>query len=228
MTLVLLVAITTATFAWYNATVSANLSGSSSKNDIATATTREVSLANVTLAFTLTADNDVELTDASGYVWYNIDGTAHKVVANNDANHEEGIDWGASVTLKTVGSYTIAIDQTDWAAESLDARKSAAGTYKVSVSSSTIVLLADGNDAGTDVDATESASGTQLDFYVVVDENGAVSISSTNLGNAFTLSENVLTGKFAVRGSAQSADLEAEAHNADGFTVTVGARQNGE
>lgn len=164
MALVLLVAVTTATFAWYTA-----IEGDTAVQGIAAtvdASNADFTAGGVTVKFALSNPTEgVGPTDQNGNIYY-ITGNGTLVKAPDNTYTKEGtVTWTVSI---------------DYDSSKMDYKEAASivkGTYTVKVSG-TNLRLAEG-EAG-DAIKVGDASHVEIQFTISVDEEGTVSIISTN------------------------------------------------
>ena len=168
MTLVLLLAVTTATFAWYQAT-SQGISVSNNNTSVST-TDAKYQIGGVTFDVTWAAINDTceELTDASGNVYYIYNGT--KVLKSVDASAKYGTAVISSIKLAASAKEG---DPNYNLPEGTIA--SLAGNYEITVTAtSTGNRLCVSNSAGV-------ATSNTCKLSCTIDSNGNVTITSANV-----------------------------------------------
>ena len=168
MTLVLLVALTTATFAWYTVSSSGSASLAATSEDLVTVKGSYTAGA-VTLVGDITTSDSVALTDENGVSWVIANGNLVK--AQNDAE------------LDKIGTATLSIswpELTGTAEEKLAQKLAYAGTYTVTISGDR-VKLSKTNDAEDDenVWAYEATAGAAIELTVTIsDVDGSISIEN--------------------------------------------------
>lgn len=186
-----------ASFAWYSATNSAALSSTSN----ASVATSQQTLpgVNLVVSFTMTAENDVELTNGSGETWY----------------YSNGVPVQKTTGLKQVGVYNVSNPQ--WVGASADVLSTLeAKDYTVTLESTDNVHLQDGT-SWTSTDAVPT-------FTLHVADGGALSITAA--GTATTLAGGVISGHFNVRavdtsitGTGHTDATEIAGHTADAISI---------
>lgn len=170
MALVLLVAVTTATFAWYTVTSGAAV-GEVNTHDMSTTTS--ISLGDLVMDVTVTA-NQIELSATDGYTYaWALDGKTKIKRA---------------ITVETLGKYYSAVtvtvdkvylkDDVDKKPLDADTLKDYAGSYTFYVTSDEDAYLA--SSAPSTVEALNAINARSAVFEVVISSTGSVSTTAAS------------------------------------------------
>lgn len=185
MTLVLLLAVTTATFAWYQASNTQAFTTESTTGSLETSgTSGQVGNLEFVFAFAGTgaeyAIQDVELTDKDGITWvYNAQGVL--VEANNQQALKK--TEAVTVTLSDIKDNGVSVEEANWS--------QFVGTYTITLKAGQKVKLAASAAA-----AEKAALEAEVTFTVIIAADGKVSYANNTVyygmdGTGSTKNQNV-------------------------------------